>query len=187
MHDVCPRVEDPGQEDSDGDGIGDACTGELAPPRPGELVINEVLPGPDGQMAFVEIVTLGSAPVSLDGVRLTVRGAIGEAGREVHVFDAGTRVPTGWALLLVGQRMEEELPGVIQVEGPDALPLPEHGILAALAGEVTLAELAYPETAAGVSRVRSPEFAGDPVAHDGVHGAEGRTASPGRRSDGTVF
>lgn len=84
LSDNCPFTVNPGQEDSNGDLIGDACTGSAAAPTAGQVLINEILADPygagdangdgeenSGQDEFIELLNISGAALDLGGCSLS--------------------------------------------------------------------------------------------------------------------
>ncbi len=90
--DNCPVVFNPGQEDSNQNGAGDACEVTVVRPLAGELVLNEILsdPGPDVERGdangdgvrdavqdeFIEITNNSGKTLDLTDCTLTVKGTL---------------------------------------------------------------------------------------------------------------
>ena len=151
------------------------------------LVLNELLPNPDGVDAgqeFVEIVNAGEAAVDLG------RFTLGDTSQPArHVFEAGTILAPGAALVVFDRGEHAEIPNAV-LASTGSLSLTNTSDTITLRSDTgrILDMLSYAGAPNAVSLTRQTD--GDPEApfvfHDGVEGAVG-PMSPGTRADGSAF
>ncbi|MBM4131738.1 hypothetical protein FJ250_12040, partial [bacterium] len=142
-----------------------------AAPSSAQLVINELLPDPDGADAgreFVELLNAGQAPVDLADVRLEfANGAEGPVWRPRWSGTAGQALAPGARFLIVDRGWTGDPRGDAEVtlalqNGPDAIRLERAGAVLDLVGygapiDTLLAEGQPAAVAAGRSLARRPD------------------------------
>jgi len=155
-------------------------------PWGGRVMINELMPNPDGSDSgeeWVELVNTGDFDVDLDG--WTLRDSVGER----HVFGGGPTLAPGEALVIFDSGIHSEVPGSITSStgslslnnGGDAFELldPDGAVRSAVS---------WTGCSSGVSLNRAEDAASDAplVDHDEVPGATA-DSSPGTRVDGSAW
>lgn len=149
------------------------------------LVINEVLPNPDGSDAgqeWVEIVNVGAADADLSD--WTLGDAVNPAR---HVFAFNTTLVPGASLVIFDSGSHPEVPGSI-VSSTGSLSLNNTGEVVELrdSEDVVISAVQWTSSASGVSLNR--QLDGDPLAPLVNHDEVGTGASsPGTRADGTPW
>ncbi len=153
------------------------------PPRV-VVLINEVLPDPEGTdsgQEFVELVNVGEGDVDLGGWHLG-----DDVNSDRHVFAGGRIIPVGGALVVYDRG---EHPGHL-LSSSGSLSLNNGGDVVTLyrADGVVADAVVYGAAAAGVSFNRAADgvLTEALVRHDEVPGAAGPT-SPGAKVDGTPW
>jgi len=164
-----------------------------------DLVLNEVLfdpPPPAGDAncdgafdaledQFVELVNLGPAAFDLSGATLEASGGLR------HSFVGGTVIPGHGALLVFGGGAPDPscFPGVAAIVADSGLALgAADGLILRAADGAVIDRLSW-SWPAGLDRalVRDPEGCGELMPHDLARGADGRSYSPGERTDGIPY
>lgn len=151
------------------------------------IVVNEVLPNPDGSDSgeeYIELVNLSDAAASLDG--WTLGDAVNDAR---HVFEATATIPAGGAIVIYDSGDHSAIPGAIN-SSTGTLSLNNAGDSVTLrdASGAVRSVVTWGSAPSGVSLNRAEDGDADAllVDHDEVAGAVG-TTSPGLRVDGTAW
>ncbi len=132
------------------DDSGSVCAANLLP---GDLVITEVMPNPEGSddgLEWFEVYNATSAPIVLRGVTLAYSRADG-TGRKTHVIDAGT-IPPGDYVVFGGRLEAAPLPYMDYYYADDLGSLTNTGGRLAIECNSTIVdEIVYVEATSGVS------------------------------------
>lgn len=150
------------------------------------VIINELLPNPSGTDTgeeFIEIVNVGTEPVSLDG------WSVRDATAERHVFPPDAMLPPGGVFVLYDSGDHSNLSSAI-TSTTGSLSLNNSGDLIELleADGTTHDAVQYSSSRDGVSLNRSPDGeAGAPMDHHSDLLTSASDLSPGTRADGSAW
>jgi hypothetical protein len=180
------------------------CSPDARPPRPGDLVLNELSPAPlsnggTSHAEFIELVNVGRGAVDLSGHAVAWNPGDSQAFNHRHVLPQGTCLVRDGALVLWGdaEAPRRAVHGVVWIARGSQLQLRNTEGAAHLLGPSgqSLASLCYgsgPGCGRPTSRASmtlDPDLAEGtvPIRHDDGLLARGNIASPGTCQDGSPF